>query len=246
MEALIFAAGLGTRLKPFTLEHPKALVPVGGVPMLQRVILKLKDVGIRRIVVNVHHFSGQIIDFLRANGDFGLDIAISDESARLLDTGGGILAAGKLLSGDGPVLVHNADIITDFDLSDMMRRHEARGADATLLVAERDTSRYLLIDGDGRMRGWTNVKTGEVRMPDGECADAGFRRRAFGGVHMLSPSVFASIEAYADGRVEFPIMPFYISSCGELRIEGYEPTSPYRWFDVGKPESLRQAEAAFR
>jgi len=247
MRALIFAAGLGTRLKPFTFEHPKALVPVGGVPMLERVILKLKNAGIDKMVVNVHHFSDQIIDFLKKNDNFGVDIAISDESDQLLDTGGGILAAGKWLAADGPVLVHNADIITDFDIRHMMRRHSDSGADATLLVAERDTSRYLLMDDASRMRGWTNIKTGEVRMPETESVEtvAGLRRLAFGGVHVLSPSIFPALEAYASGRRVFPIMPFYISACDELRIEGYEPEGPYRWFDVGKPETLEQAEASF-
>lgn len=247
MRALIFAAGLGTRLKPFTLEHPKALVPVGGVPMLERVIRKLKAAGIDRMVVNVHHFADQIIGFLSANNNFGVDISVSDESGQLLDTGGGILAAREWLDAGEPVLVHNADILTDFDISGMMRSHLEQRADATLLVAERATSRYLLFDQDLRMRGWTNVATGEVRMPClcSERSAASLRRLAFGGVHIISPSVFGALEAYAGGVRAFPIMPFYISECGSMVIGGYMPSAPYRWHDVGKPESLAAAEADF-
>lgn len=265
MKALIFAAGLGTRLKPFTLEHPKALVPVGGVPMLERVILKLKRAGIEKMVVNVHHFSGQIIEFLKENDNFGVDIAISDESALLLDTGGGILAAREWLDGDGPFVVHNADIVADFDLTHMLDAHNRSGADATLLVAERQTSRYLLMDSEMRMRGWTNVKTGEVKMPEAREENphrngaepntmaalpdrqdvSRLRKFAFGGVHVLSQPVFSALDAYADGKRVFPIMPFYIDQCGKLKVQGYEPAEAYRWFDVGKPESLAQANAAF-
>lgn len=249
MKALIFAAGLGTRLKPFTLNHPKALVPVAGVPMLQRVIMKLKDAGVNHMVVNVHHFSSQIVSFLESHNNFGVDIAISDETDLLLDTGGGILAASRLIGDEGPVIVHNADIITDFDINKMVEAHERSGADATLLVADRSTSRYLLIDDGLRMRGWTNAKTGEVRMPNAvDCApkaDA-LRMLAFGGVHVISPSIFPALEAYAEGEKVFPIMPFYIRECGDLSIRGYMPTESYRWFDVGKPESLAAADDAFR
>lgn len=249
MKALIFAAGLGTRLKPFTLRQPKALVPVGGMPMLQRVILKLKEAGVEKMVVNVHHFSSQIIEFLAANRNFGIDIAVSDESDMLLDTGGGLLAAKSLLGEDEPVIVHNADIATDFDIAKMVEKHKESGADATLLVAERSTSRYLLMDEALRMRGWTNVKTSEVKFPAfgaGTCDPQKLRRLAFGGVHVVSPSIFPALEQYAGAEKVFPIMPFYIKECGDLLIQGYEPTGPYRWFDVGKPESLELAEAAFR
>ncbi|MCM1451569.1 MAG: nucleotidyltransferase family protein [Clostridium sp.] len=249
MKALIFAAGLGTRLKPFTLEHPKALVPVGGIPMLQRVILKLKAAGITQMVVNVHHFSSQIIEFLRGNDNFGVDLAISDETAQLLDTGGGILAASKWLEGSGPVLVHNADIVTDFDIARMADCHCRNAADATLLVADRKTSRYLLMDDGMRMRGWTNVNTGEVKMHEVEGCGSDIsllNKFAFGGVHVLSQSIFASLRQYAGGREAFPIMPFYIDFCARIKIMGYAPKEDYRWFDVGKPESLALANAAFQ
>ena len=118
MKAMIYAAGLGTRLRPLTDDRPKALIEVGGKPMLQHVIENIKKAGITRAVVNVHHFAGKVIDFLDRNGNFGIDIAISDESDRLLDTGGGLLKARPLLDGDEPILLHNADILTDLDLRD--------------------------------------------------------------------------------------------------------------------------------
>ena len=157
MKALLFAAGLGTRLKPWTDFHPKALAPVGGKPMLGRVIEKLKGYGIREFVVNVHHFADQIADYLRQQDNFGTDIILSDESDMLLDTGGGLLYAGRLLGDSEHVLIHNADILTDFDLGAMQSQACASGAIATLLVKERRTQRYLAFDSAGLMRGWRNL-----------------------------------------------------------------------------------------
>lgn len=244
MKALIFAAGLGTRLKPFTLQHPKALVPVCGKPMLRRVIEKLLDAGISEIVVNVHHFATQIIEYLDENNNFGANIHISDESARLLDTGGGILKARRWLD-DGPFIVHNADILTDFPISEMIAAHTGSGADATLLVKRRQTSRYLLFDCRNRMRGWENITTSEVR-PSGLIVD-NLDRFAFGGVHILNPSVFPILERYSSrtGEEVFSVTPFYVSSCGQLDIRGYAPSKPYSWHDVGNAESLAEAEATF-
>ena len=146
---MILAAGLGTRLKPWTLEHPKALVPVDGIPMLERVILKLKSQGFDEIVVNVHHFAGQITDFLDSK-DFGIKISISDERGGLLDTGGGLVHARHLLEGE-PFLVHNVDILSNADLSALMHFHESEGNDVTLLTSDRKSSRKLLFDEDGSL-----------------------------------------------------------------------------------------------
>ena len=143
MKAMIFAAGLGTRLAPLTDTCPKALIPVGDSPMLSRVIVRLRDAGVSEIIVNVHHHAGMIKDYLAAH-DFGLPVQVSDESDRLLDTGGGVLKAAPLLRGDGPVVLYNADIFSDFPLEEMMERHNSSGADITLLADSRDTSRYLL------------------------------------------------------------------------------------------------------
>lgn len=242
MKAMVFAAGLGTRLRPFTLEHPKALVPVGGVPMLQRVIEKLRDTGVTEMVVNVHHFAGQIEQFLRDNDNFGLTIHVSDERRLLLDTGGGILKARQWLDGSEPFIVHNADILTDFDLRGMVDAHKSSGADVTLLTADRVTSRYLCFDSDNRMCGWLNEKTGQVR-PEGFIPE-GMSCMAFGGVHVISPAVFERLDRYAADEV-FSIIPFYADACSGMIIKSYMIPSSSRWFDIGKPETLELANKIF-
>ena len=241
MKALIFAAGLGTRLRPLTDHTPKALVPVGGVPMLQRVLLRLKAAGFNDITINIHHFGQQIIDFLQAHQQFGLDLHISDERDQLLDTGGGIRKARRWLDGSEPFLVHNADILTDLDLGAFYRAHVASGAEATLLVSQRHTSRYLLMDSDMRLRGWVNKQTGELRPEGFNPAETPCEEWAFGGVHLLSPTLFRHM---ADERWEgkFSIIPFYLDICQEDRLTGYPMPAGTRWFDIGKPETLQLAE----
>ena len=163
MKAMIFAAGLGTRLRPLTDNMPKALVLVGGKPMLERVILNLIKYGFDDITINIHHFGGQIIDFIKANNNFGVTIHISDERDELLDTGGGILKARNFLDGNEPFLVHNADILTDLNLKEFYDYHLGNNADATLLTASRNTARYLLLDDTNRLHGWINKNTGELK-----------------------------------------------------------------------------------
>lgn len=243
MKAMIFAAGLGTRLRPLTDEMPKALIPVAGVPMLERVIRKMIAAGVDDITVNVHHFSEKIIDFLRSNDDFGITIHVSDESGRLLDTGGGILYARHRLDGNEPFIVHNADILTDIDIAELYRRHIATGADATLLVSPRVTSRYLIFDENNRLRGWTNTGTGEVR-PEGFVVDVNHHKQlAFGGVHVVSPTIFPSLEVFSSDA-KFSIIPYYLSVCSTLKICGYTPERAFGWHDIGKPASLLEAEKA--
>lgn len=246
MNALVFAAGLGTRLRPWTLEHPKALVEVGGEPMLGRVLRKLANVqGLGRVVVNVHHFAPQIVDYL-ASHDFGLDITVSDESELLLDTGGGMARAIELLGGPGaPLLVHNADILTDFPLGEMLMAHTDSEADVSLLVAERKSSRQFLFDESGRLQGWENLKDGTI-LPDGLDA-GGLLRRAFGGVHLLGPKAQEALLAHATagGFRPFGITPYYIENCRTLDIRAFEPSSPYAWHDIGSPEKLAEAEKHF-
>lgn len=250
MKAMVFAAGLGTRLKPFTDYHPKALAEVCGKPMLGRVIEKLKDAGVDEIVVNVHHFADQIVEYIGKNDNFGITIHISDETDKLLDTGGGILAARDYFEGAEPFIVHNADILTDFDLHSMYDFAVSSGLTATLLVSDRKTKRYLLFDRDDmRMHGWTNIETGEVR-PAGLQLQQTFVKRAFGGVHIISPDLFPALEAYAKdidsySIPKFSITDFYIAACGDMTISGYEPAGPYRWHDIGKPESLAEAQTIF-
>lgn len=254
MKALIFAAGLGTRLKPWSDCHPKALVPVCGKPMLGRVIEKLKSYGISEIVINVHHFADQIADYLHNKNNFGIDIKLSDETRLLLDTGGGLLRAHRLLGDSAPVLIHNADILTDFDINDM-RRHSG-GVMATLLVKDRSTSRYLAFDNHRLMRGWTNLATGDIRPAGADLSDC--MLRAFGGVHIVAPQIFAALVQYnesllslkpdrdtLDGVCKFSITDFYIDNCHRYDITAYEPRGDYQWIDIGRTESLEQANRLY-
>lgn len=245
MNALIFAAGLGTRLRPYTNDRPKALVEVGGVPMLERVILKLKEAGVKKIVVNVHHFAGKIVEFLNLNDNFGMDIAISDETDLLLETGGGILKAEKLL-GNEPFIVHNADILTDFPIGQMIERHVQSGADITLLADRRKTSRYLFFDTVHRMKGWGNMPENKF-LPEGFVPDDSVCPLAFGGVHILNQSVFEPLTRFAAERSlrAFSIIPFYADVCRDLVIKGFTPDKSYRWIDIGKLESLAEANRLF-
>ena len=241
MKAMIFAAGLGTRLRPLTDHMPKALVPVAGVPMLQRVILRLKESGFNDLVINIHHFGEQILDILKANQDFGVRIRISDERGELLDTGGGIRKARPLLDGDEPFLVHNVDILSDIDLAAFYRLHLEHPCDATLLTNHRQTSRYLLVDAEGRLRGWVNKSTGEVLPAGATYVEGNYTELAFGCIHVLSPSIFRYME---DERWhgKFSIIPFYIDICHRADVRCHAIDSE-GWFDIGKPETLAKAEA---
>lgn len=225
---MIFAAGLGTRLKPLTDTMPKALVRVGGQPLLWHVIMKLKAAGYERLVVNVHHFAQQIIDYLAENRNFGLDIRISDETDQLLETGGGIKKALPLFDPAEPILIHNVDILSNLDLS-------ALPTDAPLLVvSQRKTKRYLQFDDEMRLVGWKNIETGEVKGREG-CS------LAFSGIHMFHPSLAPLLNEWPD---RFPIMDFYLKACADHLIRGYEATD-LRLLDVGKLDSLEQAEQLF-
>ena len=239
MKALVFAAGLGTRLRPLTDHKPKALVELCGVTMLERVITNIKSCGITDVVVNVHHFGDQIIDFLKDKDNFGINITISDERDLLLDTGGGILKARHLLEGDEAFLVHNADILTDLNLAEMIAYHKANGADVTLLAKQRSTQRYLVFGENNQMVGWTNIATGEVKPADLVVKQEN-SLLAFGGVHVISPRIFDSLAKFAT-EPKFSIMQYYIAACRDISIAGYNPDG-YNWFDIGKIETLQKAE----
>ncbi len=243
MKAMIFAAGLGTRLKPLTDTMPKALVPVCGRPMLEHVILKLKEAGFTDLVINIHHFGEQILSFLEANQNFGLRIAISDERQALLDTGGGLKKAQPLLSDGEPFLVHNVDILSNVDLRQLYAHHRQTRADATLLVSHRQTSRYLLFDGQQRLRGWVNKQTGQTkpegfRYQSGECDEL-----AFSGIHVISPTLFAHMDEAWTGK--FSITDFYLQTCSAADLRAYVATD-LRLIDIGKPETLQQADQFLR
>ncbi len=243
MKAMIFAAGLGTRLRPLTDTMPKALVPVDGVPLLKRVATRLLDAGITELVINTHHFAEQIVDYVDAERGFGVPVHLSPEPEGLLETGGGILHARRFLEGGGPFLVHNVDILSNLDL----RRFAAESrpeALATLVVSERDTSRYFLFDEGMRLVGWTDLRSGEVRSPFPGLDPGRCRRLAFAGIHLISDRVFDVMDAYGlEGR--FSIIDFYLQAAAEHPIYGYVPEG-FRMLDVGKLDSLDAARDLVR
>ena len=243
-QAMIFAAGLGTRLKPITDRMPKALVPVGGQPLLWHVIQKLRAAGFERIVINVHHFADQIIDYIEANQNFGLDIRISDERVALLDTGGGIKHALPLFDPSMPILIHNVDILSNVDLAALYQAMLDSQADALLLVSQRQTKRYLLFADDDRLCGWTNIETGEVKGPlstihyPPSTIHHPLKQLAFSGIHVLSPSTFSLFEQMPD---RFSIIDFYLQYASQCFFKG-QAQKNLRLLDVGKLDSLEQAE----
>ncbi len=241
MKAMIFAAGLGSRLKPLTDTMPKALVPVAGRPMLEYVILKLKAAGFMEIVINIHHLGEQILDFLKAHGDFGLTIHISDERGMLLDTGGGVRKARAFFEDSNePFLIHNVDILSDVNLKDLYESHLRGGAVATLLASRRKTSRYLLFDTGQRLCGWINKDTGQVK-PEGFHYDHSlYQEYAFSGIHVLSPAIFQWMDTPRwEGK--FSIMDFYLATCRQINYAGYLAEN-LQLIDIGKPETLAEAE----
>ena len=252
---MIFAAGLGTRLKPLTDTMPKALVRVGGEPLIKRVIMNLAAAGVDRIVVNVHHFAEQIIDYLKDNDNFGLDIRISDETAGLLETGGGIKKAAPLFDSTAPILIHNVDILSNVNLSEFYRiasrseerrvkseerrvKSEESDCDAVLLVSWRKTKRYLLFNDDMKLVGWTNIETGEVRSPYPELNPKECRMYAFAGIHALSPRLLKMMDEFPD---RFGIIDFYLKACATHNIKGYVKDD-LKLMDIGKLDTLAQAE----
>ncbi|MCC8133509.1 MAG: nucleotidyltransferase family protein [Tannerellaceae bacterium] len=238
MKAMVFAAGVGTRLKPLTDNTPKALIPVNGVPMLEHVISKLKQAGFHEVIINIHHFGEQIIEFLQAKENFGIQIHISDERNYLLDTGGGIKQATNLLQGNEPFLVHNVDILSNVDLRAMYEQHIKTNPLTTLLVSERQTSRYLLFNQQNRLCGWRNHDTGEVKSHYPDFDPEQYNEYAFGGTHVISPAIFEWMEEWTG---KFSIINFYLSICAKTKIEAY-PVENLNLIDIGKPETLAQAE----
>ena len=235
---MIFAAGLGSRLKPLTDNMPKALVPVAGKPMLEHVILKLKEAGFDQIVINIHNLGQQIIDFLQANNNFGVKIYISDERDYLLDTGGGIKKAALFLQGDEPFLVHNVDILSNVDMKQLYQQHVNNNALATLLVSQRQTSRYLLFNQENKLCGWRNHATGEVKSFYPYFDPQQYTEYAFGGIHVMSPKILDWMEEWTG---KFSIIQFYLSICARTDIHAF-PSSNLRLLDIGKPETLAEAE----
>lgn len=234
MKALIFAAGLGTRLYPITQDIPKALAKVGGKPLLEIVIQQLIRFGVKDVIVNVHHFADQIVDFVKTNNHLGINVVFSDESDQILDTGGGLLKASWFLNTGEPFLVYNVDILSDIDLTDFHEFHKRTGALASLAVRKRTTSRYLLFDEHNTLCGWKNKKTGETKIIHQKESLIQF---AFSGIHIIDPKIFSQIDE--TGR--FSIIDLYLRLAKTNTISGYDHTHTL-WFDLGKPKNLIEAE----
>ena len=237
MNAFIFAAGLGTRLKPLTDTMPKALVPVGGKPLLAHVIEKLKAAGCKKIVINIHHFGDMIIDYVKSQNSFGVEILFSDEREMLLETGGAIKHAVDLL-GDEPFLIHNVDILSNVDLKALISAHSESDSAATLLVSKRNSSRALLFNSEGNLTAWTNKNTGEVKTPYENVEIARLEEFAFSGIHIFSPRLFKYFGAYPE---KFSIIDFYLNTCKDENIKAYTQEG-LQLLDVGKLDSLERAE----
>ncbi len=235
---MIFAAGLGTRLRPLTDTLPKALVPLNGKTLLQYQIEKLKQAGIRDIIVNVHHFPEQIISYLKAHDNFGCNIAISDEREALLETGGGLRKAQSFFI-DEAFLVCNVDILSNIDIRTLIAAHQPEDI-ATVVVSPRETQRYLLFNEEQKMVGWTNIKTGEVRPAEFNIQRSTFniQKLAFSGMQILSPRIFAKMESFPK---RFSLIDLYVSLCQEETIRAYVPNN-YAMMDVGKIDHIHQAE----
>ena len=236
MKAMILAAGLGTRFKPWTDHHPKALAKVNGVSLLERNMLYLRSFGIREILVNVHHFADQIRDAIIANDGWGNNISISDESDQVLETGGGLKKAQSFFD-QGSFLLMNVDILTDMDLGKMISIHEETKPLATLAVTSRKSSRYFLFDRNNRLSGWRNTKTGEEKMV---IPQTGLEEKAFSGIHLISPGIFPLM--HQQGK--FSIVDVYLDLAAEKTILGFDHTGS-RLIDVGRVESVARAESLF-
>jgi len=239
MKAMILAAGLGTRLKPFTDKHPKALAIVNGKTILQRNIEYLASFGIKEVIVNVHHFASQIMDLIKTNDGFGSAITFSDETNEVLETGGGIKKAAWFFENDDePFVVMNVDILTDMNMEQMILQHKNDNPLATLAVTIRNTSRYFLFDDLNHLCGWTNEKTGERKISR---ESKNYISKAFSGIHIISPKIFSLIKM--EGK--FSMVDVYLELAKTHDITAFDH-SDSKFIDVGKPESILKAENLFR
>ena len=240
---MILAAGLGTRLKPLTDSMPKALVPVGGRPLLDLNIRKLQGQGYDRFVVNIHHFAQQIVDYV-GEQDYAPLVHFSDETEALLETGGGLKKAAPLFVDDEPVLIHNVDILDNVNYDWFSRQHQ-QDEDTVLLVSRRKTKRYLLFDNAMRLMGWKNIETGEIKSPYEYIRRTGLSQHgeplnmfAFSGIHSFSPRLFSLMDRFPD---RFSIIDFYLSVCHRSHIVGLVKDD-LQVLDVGKLDTLHDAE----
>ncbi len=234
---MIFAAGLGTRLQPLTDNKPKALVELNGKTLLERCILNLQKNGITDIVVNVHHFADQVIDFVNQQLFEGVTIVISDERKELLDTGGGLLKAKALLGTEEDILIINVDVLTDLNFQKLAEFHQSQHALASMVVRQRKTSRYLRFNNDQQLCGWINEKTRQTKdSRPAELVEA--KKYAFSGIHIISPKIFELI----DENGKFSIIDLYLRLAKTHSILGYLDNDS-NWMDLGKYEEMDQAIA---
>ena len=251
MKAMIFAAGLGTRLKPLTETLPKALVPLAGKTLLQWQIEKLKAAGIRDIVVNIHHFPDMIINYLKDNDNFGCNIQVSDERDMLLETGGGLRKAKELLASSpnslitsSPILICNVDILSNIDIPTLLQAYNPNEM-GVVVVSPRDTQRYLLFNEENRLCGWTNIATGEVRGPisNTQYPISNTQKLAFSGMQVLNPRIFDCMDEVVKQKGEkFSLIDLYLSIAEKEILRAYIPEN-YRMMDVGKINQLSEAES---
>jgi NDP-sugar pyrophosphorylase family protein len=246
MKAMIFAAGLGTRLQSITQNLPKALVMVAGLPLLEHCLKTLNAQGFDKIVINVHHFADRIEAYLCERPDSGQRILISDERSALLETGGGLRKAAPLLlhgfdSNDenDPILLHNVDIFSNVDLNEMMKYHLYNHADATLAVNKRASSRYLYFDQKTRLQGWQHQISGEQKPRLFDAAK--YNPMAFSGIHIVSPSLILQMQNWPD---RFSIMDFYLSTMDNYYYQAFTQSN-MQVLDVGRPEAIEQAPHFF-
>ena len=235
MKAMLFAAGLGTRLKPFTDTRPKALIEIGGMTLLERCINQLRQNGIRELVINIHHFARQIENYLSRHHNFGLVIHISDERDQLLNTGGGILKAKDFLLGEEPVLLVNVDILTNLNFGQVLDFHLASQSLATLVVRQRSTSRYLLFN-HNQLAGWKNHQTGEVKISRPDLIETA-EEYAFSGIHLIQPQLLDRITESG----KFSIIELYLRLARTEKIGAFIDRQSV-WMDLGKTEDLPRAE----
>lgn len=240
LNAMIFAAGVGSRLKPYTDTTPKALVKVGGHTLLEIALKKMAGLGIKRVVINVHHFADQIKNFLYDYASPGMEILLSDESSQLLDTGGGLLNAMDLFEHNADILLYNVDIITNAPLHSLIEEHNRNSSLATLLIQDRKASRYLLFDDNMQLCGWHNPSTGdEVRV---EGRDAAGKAYGFSGIQVVRNEIIGQLRT---DQACFPIIPEYLRLAANHKITGWQIDKKNIWFDIGSPEKLRKAEEFF-
>lgn len=235
MKALLFAAGLGTRLRPLTQNCPKALVEVNGQALLGHALHYLQRQGVCEVVVNIHHFGALVMDYLEQHTPKGLIVRISDERDQVLETGGGLLKAAPLLQGKDPIVLYNVDVLTNLSLTQLLEYHQTHQALATLAVRRRSSSRYLLFDATNRLSGWRHQGTGEERLVRPASAYHPF---AFSGIHIIAPELLERIPQ----RGVFSIIESYLSLAKSTPILAYPHDSDY-WFDVGSPAKLATAQA---